>query len=343
MIKDRKNGPLVSVVISVYNENPLYLKEAIRSVLEQTYRNLEIIIIDDGSNDRACLEVLDKAQRMDARVTVVHNQENAGLTKSLNAGLEMAKGKYLARMDSDDISEKNRIEEGVNYLEKYTSVTVAVTRICEAVSGKQLRIMGEQHFSQVTAVRFLFRNAGVVHPTAMIRMDFLKKHNIRYNEKYRYAQDYALWTDIVFKGGIIRTMPKVLVRYRIHNNQITNKTRDRQLLCSRKIQREYVDQVCGSCLDKKEWEIFYSLTAFRMTGSLSENINAIKKIEKNNRYLNRTVLQKELLMLWWQRGWKLWRRKNGSITWMYFVNTYALSLFRPDNMVYALFYFIFKG
>lgn len=130
MKKNANLRPLVSVIMSVFNENPEFLIEAIHSILAQTYTNFEFIIIDDGS-DEECKRILHDFSLFDSRIRIITNISNIGLTKSLNKGIEVSQGKYIARMDSDDFSLPMRIELQVQYMEKHNDVIVLGTDTCD--------------------------------------------------------------------------------------------------------------------------------------------------------------------------------------------------------------------
>ena len=112
---------LISVIMSNYNTPEEYLREAIESILNQTYKNFEFIIIDDCSTDNS-LEIIKSYN--DERIVLIENEENIGLTKSINKGLAVAKGEYIARMDADDVSLPQRFEKQINYMNDHTELIV---------------------------------------------------------------------------------------------------------------------------------------------------------------------------------------------------------------------------
>ncbi|MDD2913253.1 MAG: glycosyltransferase family 2 protein, partial [Candidatus Pacebacteria bacterium] len=111
-----KNNPKISIIMPVYNVET-FLSEAIESVLNQTFYDFEFVIINDGSTDNS-LEIIKNYEKKDSRIVLLDNKENLGITKSLNIGLNKARGEYIARMDGDDISEKERIEIQYDFLKK---------------------------------------------------------------------------------------------------------------------------------------------------------------------------------------------------------------------------------
>ena len=128
-----ENMPLVSVLICAYNAAP-YVKESLTAVINQTYRNLEIIVVEDGSTDDT-LSILQDFARQDSRIRIVQNEQNMGLISSLNKGLEHVHGKYIARTDADDITEPQWVEKIVSELEKRSDIVAM---------GAYIRIFSEK-------------------------------------------------------------------------------------------------------------------------------------------------------------------------------------------------------
>lgn len=213
---------LISIVMSVYNGEK-YLKEAIESILKQTYSNFEFIIVNDGSIDNS-LKIIKKYSEKDNRVIIINNEENKGLIYSLNKGFELSSGKYIARMDADDISEKNRLEEQVNFLEKNTNVAMCSTYI--KMFKDNYKILLKKFVSETRSEKIrtnlLFKNY-IAHPTIMIRKEIIDKYNLKYNLEDKGMEDYGLWL-YLSKYENIATIPKYLLKYRFLGNSISSKT-----------------------------------------------------------------------------------------------------------------------
>lgn len=207
----------ISVVMPVYNAEK-YIGEAIESILNQTYRDFEFIIINDGSTDKT-KEIIDLYS--DSRIVYLENEQNSGIVVTLNKGLDFATGEYIARMDADDIAVDNRLEKQIIYMEKNKDV---------GLLGTGIHIFGENNEStdrvfttdskQLKAE--LIFNSCIAHPTVMIRKDILIQNKMRYNSEFAGAEDYCLWWDIS-KVSNISTLPDILLNYRIHSSQITQK------------------------------------------------------------------------------------------------------------------------
>ena len=207
--------PLVSVVMSVYNTDVEYLRSAIDSMLLQTYKNIEIILVNDSSTDEDLLNYLDKLN--DTIIIRINNTQNKGLAYSLNKGILASRGKYIARMDTDDVSMPERIENQVRYMEKNENIVVLATRAQMFGNENGCRVMMLNN-PQYIAANFLF-SVGITHPSVMLRKSVLIKKNLLYNESFRKAQDYELWSRISELGDVIYELPQVLLKYRISSNQ----------------------------------------------------------------------------------------------------------------------------
>lgn len=204
--------PKVSVLMPVYNAQK-YLREAIESILNQTFTDFEFIIIDDGSSDHSQDIV---KYYSDPRIRFYINEQNMGIAATLNRGLELATGEYIARMDSDDISLPERFEKQVSYMDVHQKVAVCATGI--RLFGAQ---NGERVFSATHAqlkVDLLF-NSCFAHPTVMMRRSVVGC-KFKYNEAFSAMEDYALWVE-VSREHELASIDDVLLMYRVHPSQVT--------------------------------------------------------------------------------------------------------------------------
>jgi len=202
-------SPKVSVIMSVYNgEN--FLEEAVRSILNQTFSDYEFIIINDGSTDRTP-QIL--ASFDDPRLVIV-NQDNRGLTISLNRGIRLAKGTYIARVDADDISEPTRLEREVEVLDRDPDVVLVacwykvIDEKGNFLAHRRLPTDGRQ------LARLLMHDNPICHGSVLMRKDAIEAVGL-YDENLRYAQDYDLWLRMLRKGYSFSIVPEFLYRYRI--------------------------------------------------------------------------------------------------------------------------------
>ncbi len=248
------NGPLVSVVLPVYNAEK-YIQVAIESILGQSYTNLEMIIIDDGSTDNS-LSIIKSFT--DKRIRLVQNDQNLKLIRTLNKGLELSRGVYIARMDADDIAMPERLEKQVKYLEVHSSV---------GICGSYVEIFGDQIENKVwkyplvdkdIRAEMLFKSP-FAHPSVMLRKQIISDYNIRYNERYLHAEDYDFWVLIAEKSQLAN-IPEVLLKYRIHNNQVGSRYT--------MIQRENTSIIIKKLLNK--FGVKYSRESYRYHQHLIE-------------------------------------------------------------------------
>ena len=229
--------PKMSVLMSVYN-GARYLRIAVDSVLGQTFEDFEFIIVDDGSTDDS-IEILSAYD--DPRIRLISNEENIGLTRSLNIGLEIARGDYVARMDPDDICVPERFERQVEYLDSSRKVGVIgsqMTVINEV--GTPLRTF-EVPTSHSMIVWTLFFKRAFGHPSVMMRKSIVESVG-GYDESYRYAQDYGLWIRLL---GVTQfaSMPEVLVLYRTHPGTISNHRTEIQQGLAHRARQQLISQV----------------------------------------------------------------------------------------------------
>ncbi len=210
-----ESPPLISVVMAVYN-GASYLKPAIDSILQQTYPHFEFIIIDDGSTDSTA-SILQHHEQLDRRIKV-YTQTNQGLPKSLNRGLQLARGQYIARMDADDISLPERFAKQVEFMENHPDVGICGTWI------KTLSDTGEGYINQYPAdgkaiQYWLLFGTGLSHPTAMFCREYLERYNLQYDPAFTYCQDFELWVRASNHFQLANIL-EVLLLYRVHPQQM---------------------------------------------------------------------------------------------------------------------------
>ena len=236
--------------MSVYNGSR-YLQESVESILNQTFTDFEFIIIDDGSTDNTW-EILTKYADQDQRIKLFKNEENIGLTKSLNKGLMLAQGEYVARQDADDISLPERFEKQVDFLHKQPKV-ILVSSNYEYIDseGSLLGKPKPAGGSDITAWYLLFYNRIGAHGLAMFRRDPVI--NIGgYSESYRYSQDYELWSRLTKVGALV-ILPDLLQLYRRnHSESISVKANSAQEELALSITSQNIKQIIGETLSSEE-------------------------------------------------------------------------------------------
>ena len=237
--------PLVSVLMCVYSEPLEWIHQSVSSILNQSYSKFEFILVNDAPKRTDLKKILDNYSSCDDRIYLIENSKNLGLTKSLNAGLEKCKGKYVVRMDADDISELTRVEEQVNFMEQNPEVGVCGTwaRLFGSRSGTEKRGLKDEplKFNMILQSPF-------IHPSVIIRKVVLEINKIRFNENYRFAQDYGLWSDLM-KVTIFANLPLKLLNYRLSNQQISNRNQ-KQKNIAYQIRQDVIRTLYGENIEK---------------------------------------------------------------------------------------------
>lgn len=229
----------ISVIMSIYSEEEEWIRESIDSILNQTFSDFEFIIINDNPNRDKNNSLLTEYTRIDNRIIIITNEENIGLTKSLNKGLEIARGKYIARMDADDISLPTRFEKQVDFLDKNPEYIVCGTNIVYFGEKRKFTYSDWIKYENNEIKASLMFNSCFAHPTVMIRKSILEQNNICYDENYKQAQDYRLWETLSDYGKYFNLREKLL-KYRISENQVSNKNNVKQVNLGNKIRRRVI-------------------------------------------------------------------------------------------------------
>ncbi len=209
-------NPKVSVLMPVYNCE-LYIREAVDSILNQTFADFEFIIIDDCSAD-ATVSIIKSFN--DSRINLIIKPQNTGYTNSLNYGLSIAKGEYIARMDGDDISLPKRFTKQVQFLDKNEDYALCATAL-KIINSDKIIQYPENH--NEIKIALLDRNC-IIHPSVMLRKSVLDDNNINYDISKEPAEDYDLWVRIS-RFSKLYNIPEILINYRVHGSQVT-KTRN---------------------------------------------------------------------------------------------------------------------
>ena len=220
-------APEVSVLMSCYNASR-WLREAIDSVLAQTLRDFEFIVVDDGSTDETW-NIIRSYRDRDERIVAI-SKKNTGLADSLNVGMAQARGAWIARLDADDLCEPARLQEQINFVRNHPDVVLLGTGFFEIdeqgrVITKQLYPSGHREL-----VRHLERlQRFFPHSSAFYRVDVVREAG-GYNSRIRRAEDWRLWLELALRGKIA-CLPNPLVRIRMHSSQISLEDNGRRQLC----------------------------------------------------------------------------------------------------------------
>jgi glycosyltransferase involved in cell wall biosynthesis len=209
-------NPPISVIMSVYAEPMPWIKASINSILSQTFRDFEFIIINDNPSNAIIERSLQYYQKRDERIILIKNEINLGLTKSLNKAIKLSRGKYVVRMDADDISVKRRLKMQYEYMEANPNI---------GVSGSWAYFFGEHIFlknrkkkmpvtCEESMILALF-STPLIHPSTIIRRTVFEKTS--YDETIVRGQDYALWGTLIHSGIRLCNIPDTLIKYRVVN------------------------------------------------------------------------------------------------------------------------------
>lgn len=207
----------ISVIMPAYNAQD-YLREAIDSVLEQSYGDFEFIILNDCSTDDTEKIILSYD---DPRIVYLKNEENLGVARTLNRGLDIAKGEYIARTDADDNCLPGRFAKQVAYLDSHPEVDVLGTASRSFDESGTLFFGYPTIDPEILRIDFLF-SCGICHPTVMLRRSTIEKHQLRYDHAFNKVEDYEMWCRMLDLGCCITNLPDVLLDHRLHKNQVTN-------------------------------------------------------------------------------------------------------------------------
>jgi glycosyltransferase EpsE len=204
--------PVVSVVMATFNESADILRKSIESILNQTFSDFELLIIDDSTKEETKM-VIDYFSK-DVRVRVIRCKKRIGFAKGLNLGFSQAKGQFIARMDGDDISLKNRLELQVNYLKKHPKISV-VGGYIYIIDGNDQIISYRKYPTSGFMFKFhsIYRNP-LAHPTVMLRHECVEK-GFYYDESFFRAEDIELWLRMQKNGFNLANMKNYLLKYRV--------------------------------------------------------------------------------------------------------------------------------
>ena len=227
---------MISVVMPVYNGSQ-FLREALDSILAQSFVDYELLVIDDGSSDDSAAMV---ASVGDPRIVLLRNDRNRGLVYTLNRGLQYARGLYVARMDQDDISLPDRFLRQLEYLEQNPAIGLCGTWM-ETIGDRNGIVVKYAADPVEAKCRLLFVTV-LAHPTVMFRRSVLADHGLFYSEAYQHAEDYEFWLRLSRQTNI-SNIPQVLHQYRLSPGQISQKHGREQLQCHMRAQKDLLNRL----------------------------------------------------------------------------------------------------
>jgi glycosyltransferase involved in cell wall biosynthesis len=242
--------PLVSVVIAVHNESR-FLGEAVESILRQTLRDLELVVVDDASTDGTS-QALDDMD--DPRVVVVRNSRRLGLAASLNAGLDRASGRYVARLDGDDVALPHRLERQVRRLARGAGTAVVGSAV---VDVDEHGARGATHVMPAGAAALRWHalfSSPFFHPTVLVNRELLDVHGLRYDATFDESEDYDLWTRL-FAYADGENLAEPLVLKRVHSAQASLRRAEVQEECQRRVAVREISRLAPGVDAEAAWRV----------------------------------------------------------------------------------------
>lgn len=269
--------PEISIIMSVYN-GETYLEEAIESVRNQTFENWELIVINDCSTDSTA-EILQRLAQKDERIKVYPNEVNLKLPKSLNKAISLSSGKYVARMDADDICLPDRLEKQYRFMEEHPDVMLSSCRFMTMKNGVFTPggVGGRCDNAAVRAM--LLVGNPILHPGVIARAEVMKK--LQYDTTLTCTEDLELWTRMAINNLKMEILPEFLMLYRLHDKQITSTTLARQHTEVLKIQEQYY----GALLEKMD----ETMQEFYISGVYFTEVADIRKFLAYAKWLKGTA------------------------------------------------------
>lgn len=256
-MKTEFNIPAISVIMSVYSEPIEWIVQSIDSILRQTFTDFEFIIVNDNPSRPENTQLLNSMQ--DDRVKIIHNPTNIGLPASLNKALDVAQGKYVARMDADDISLPNRFAEQYDFLESHSEYGICGTYACfideYSKVGKKIRLGKTDNELKA---RLLFYSP-FMHPSVMARKELI--YRLKYDESFKVAQDVELWLRMSSETRFYN-IPKILLYYRIHTQNYNSQKRNNLLQnIHKELARKRFELFCPASINEEIKNIFINFTS----------------------------------------------------------------------------------
>lgn len=224
--------------MSVYNEEEVWLRKSIESILNQTYKNIEFIIVLDNPNNITIFNVIKYYLQKDNRIIFIKNNINIGLTKSLNKAIKVSKGDYIARMDADDISVIDRLEKQLDYIKNNNGIELVASNITYInEDDKRLKSTNYKNLDSDEYRSLILDYDPFPHPTWMFKVDILKR--LSCYRDFNSSEDYDFLCRAMFYGVKCNVMEDTLLLYRVRENGITKSNKMRQIYETERIKRAY--------------------------------------------------------------------------------------------------------
>ena len=295
------NTPLVSVLIPCYNVEK-YVIESITSILNQTYKNIEVIAINDCSTD-STKEKLEFLAENDSRIKVFHNETNLKLITTLNKGIKLCNGLYIARMDADDISLPTRIEKQVEYLNNRPNYDIVSTQFYTFRTGKKKKNLYKNPVLFEDLQAYLLFKSGICHPAAMIRKSLFTEKRLSFEYQYLHVEDYALWSKALYCTKL-GNLGEALLLYRVHENQVSSLNEQRQIENKKEVFKIHCKHL-NLPLTEEYLDIYASVaeavpseSSFKYLKKCELFILDLMNRNKNDNFCSQPFLEKMLSLHW---------------------------------------------
>ena len=285
----------ITVLMPVYNASN-YLNEAIESILNQSFIDFEFLIINDGATDQSEEIIM---SYKDARIRYIKKEVNQRLIATLNEGFKLAKGKYIVRMDADDISLPKRLEKQFRFMEANSEI---------ALSGSWAENFGDKigiskYQTNHDAIKFkMMYQCHIVHPTIIIRKSILDTINLKFDPNFIHAEDYELFVRIS-ENHLLANIPEVVLKYRVHSKSISNTYTETQLKNSAEIRTRIFNNL-GFSISKELLDDYIKLNYQDYKNINSSGIqikNMLEQIKLKNDesgYFNYDYLEVQIALVW---------------------------------------------
>ena len=263
--------PDISVIMSVYNGES-YLEEAIESVRSQTFKNWELVVINDCSTDSTPI-ILSSFAEKDERIKVHTNEVNLRLPKSLNKAISLCEGKYIARMDADDICLPERLEKQFRFMEENPYTDLSSCRFMTVKNGVYMSGGAGGRCDDSALKAMLLVSNPILHPGVIAKSEVMKE--MLYDTSLTCTEDLELWTRMIMNNKTLKILPECLMIYRLHDKQITSTTLERQHTEVLKIQQKYYGKLLCE-MDKDMSEFYISGIYFKENADIEKFLKYAK-------------------------------------------------------------------
>ncbi len=329
-------APAITVLVPVYNAEK-YLTEAIDSILNQSFTDFELLIINDGSTDKSEEIILSYS---DKRIKYVKNETNLKLIATLNKGFALSTGKYIVRSDADDINYLNRLEMQFQSMEQNPNIVLLGTSFetfGTDISSTVTRYAADHN----TICLKHFYQIHLSHGTSIFRTETIRKHNLRFDSSYEHAEDYELWTRIA-QVGRLANLPQVLYKVRHHNQKVSHLYAEIQKQNSLRVKQKLFEQI-GLSLSPKEINLFGKIAQHDYVFSeqfLTTSMALLEKIaaaNDKNGIFERDFLNKAISQFWFNTAYNC--SSLGLLSFRLFFNS-PLSQYKQISVIAKVKFFI---